>query len=97
MWDGFSVTIQSASGVGQKLVLNLAHLPHENVPAISITPIFVSHTIKFGIANGWAPSAKGAEFRLGLRREVSPPGWWLVREGRGEKVPTSAAAEPTVE
>jgi hypothetical protein len=56
--DAQNVTVQRATGVGQKLVL---HMPlHEERP-ISVTPAFVAQLIKFGIAAGWAPSVSGSE------------------------------------
>jgi hypothetical protein len=65
--DAFTVTVQSASGVGQKLTL---FLPLEESHPDSITPGFVAKMIRFGIATGWVPSENGPEVRLHYKQEA---------------------------
>lgn len=68
--DGSNVTVQRATGTGQKLML---HMPaHEEQPP-SVTPAFVAQLIKFGIAAGWAPSANGP----GILVHYKPDGFIL--------------------
>jgi len=58
--DVWNVTIQQASGAGQKLVINFDPL---NSPPTEITPSIVARGIRLALGAGWTPSSRGAPLR----------------------------------
>lgn len=66
--DVDSITVQSASGEGRKLVLmmNPNYIAEDGMlkRADGVTPAFVAEAITFAVTEGWRPDAPGAEFRM---------------------------------
>lgn len=65
--DVWNVSIQSATGSGQKLVLSWPTYPR---PTQSITPSLVARAIHQGLAADWAPSIDGPPLHAGFKDNV---------------------------
>lgn len=52
------VTVQSASGTGQKLAVQIM------APGLSVTPDLVTQSIAFALTSGWTPGEPGPPFNI---------------------------------
>ena len=59
------LTVQSASGKGKKLTVQIKWKPNnvDPLPYLPIKPSFIAKAIKFGLENGWQPDTEGKPFR----------------------------------
>lgn len=66
--DVLNLTIQHASGVGQKLVVNFPHPTSEDPPIM--TPSVVVRCVELALAAGWTPATSGPPLRAMLEGAV---------------------------
>ena len=73
-WD--DVTVQRATGDGQKLVLQVEQVFAPDAEAgvfqraFRVTPAFVTQGIEFALSAGWTPTKSGAPFNTSYKQGV---------------------------
>lgn len=64
------LTVQSASGSGQKLSVRFpwVNIPGSPLPYAAMTPSIVSEAISFALENGWDPEQSGGTFNCRFKQ-----------------------------